>query len=640
MWSLLALFSLASAQDTIVADYPLDVERFRPVSDTYGYAVTESATTLYHLQMGVGAWGNYSQDSLVLHWQGERLIGPSPNFADALLDHRSVVNLQFGFGLFDRISLTMDAPIVAWQQGFEPAAEGSSDPYADLLSSGMGDLRITPKVVLFDIHSGYPVGLALLARASLPTGSERSFIGEGSATVEPLIAFEVADGSVHAREYRVRGALNLGLRLKDEVDSFRGSLFGNEFIYRAALSAHPSKGFEIGTDLNGVMGGTEEEQQPVEILPWMKVHALDLVTLTAGAGFGLNPGLGSPDVRFFLGWTLAPSFDPLSLDRDGDGVPNKLDACINIPEDLDGFEDEDGCPDDDNDRDGLFDVDDKCPDDPEDMDGFEDTDGCPDIDNDQDRILDTRDGCPLDPEDRDGWQDLDGCPEPDNDGDGLLDAQDRCPNAAETFNGHLDDDGCPDEKPFSDMDGDGYVDDEDGCPQEPEDFDTFEDEDGCPDLDNDFDGLPDTLDDCPFDPETMNGFEDEDGCPDTTPPRVVVELKKIRITEKIFFEVNKDVIEAVSFELLDEVANVIKDHPHIEKIQIGGHTDSDGSEGYNQKLSQKRAIAVKTYLVEAGVEEGRLDAVGFGEAEPVDTNKTVEGRANNRRVEFLILEQR
>ena len=169
MWSLLALCTLASAQDTIVRDYPLDVERFRPATDTYGYAVTESATTLYHLQMGVGAWGNYSQDSLVLHWQGERLIGPSPNFADALLDHRSVVNLQFGFGLFDRVSLTLDTPIVAWQQGFEPAEEGSADPYADLLSSSIGDMRITPKVVLFDIHSGYPIGLALLARASLPT---------------------------------------------------------------------------------------------------------------------------------------------------------------------------------------------------------------------------------------------------------------------------------------------------------------------------------------------------------------------------------------------------------------------------------------------------------------------------------------
>jgi OOP family OmpA-OmpF porin len=90
------------------------------------------------------------------------------------------------------------------------------------------------------------------------------------------------------------------------------------------------------------------------------------------------------------------------------------------------------------------DVSDKCPDDPEDRDGFQDEDGCPDLDNDNDGIPDNFDQCPNDPEDADGFQDEDGCPDPDNDKDGFPDAEDKCPNQAETLNGFKDDDGCPD----------------------------------------------------------------------------------------------------------------------------------------------------------------------------------------------------
>lgn len=81
-------------------------------------------------------------------------------------------------------------------------------------------------------------------------------------------------------------------------------------------------------------------------------------------------------------------------DRDGDGIPDNLDKCPDIPEDFDGFQDNDGCPDPDNDQDGILDVKDKCPNDPEDKDGFEDDDGCPDPDNDRDGILDINDKCP------------------------------------------------------------------------------------------------------------------------------------------------------------------------------------------------------------------------------------------------------
>ncbi len=143
-------------------------------------------------------------------------------------------------------------------------------------------------------------------------------------------------------------------------------------------------------------------------------------------------------------YDFGPGLDP-NGDRDRDGILDANDRCPDDPEDKDGFEDSDGCPDKDNDHDGIADKVDHCPDVAEDQDGFEDSDGCPDTDNDRDGIDDPDDKCPDAAEDKDGFEDSDGCPEPDNDRDGILDAQDLCPNEPETVNGYADADGCPDE---------------------------------------------------------------------------------------------------------------------------------------------------------------------------------------------------
>ncbi|MDB4961055.1 MAG: OmpA/MotB domain protein [Myxococcales bacterium] len=103
--------------------------------------------------------------------------------------------------------------------------------------------------------------------------------------------------------------------------------------------------------------------------------------------------------------------------------------------------------DDDPDKDGIIGAADKCPTEPEDMDSFEDDNGCPDGDNDADGLADATDKCPIEPEDKDSFQDDDGCPDPDNDGDGVPDAADKCADQPETKNGFEDDDGCPDEIP-------------------------------------------------------------------------------------------------------------------------------------------------------------------------------------------------
>lgn len=254
-------------------------------------------------------------------------------------------------------------------------------------------------------------------------------------------------------------------------------------------------------------------------------------------------------------------------------------------------------------------------------------------DFDGDGIYGKRDLCPQAAEDYDGHEDFDGCPDLDNDGDGINDAEDECDNTPEGIS--IGEDGCPDD----DLDGDGIPNKYDKCPEDPEDRDRFEDGDGCPDIDNDKDGLVDTVDKCPNEPENKNGFLDEDGCPDDPNEKVVIAKNKIIITEPVYFATNKATILDQSFEILDEVARVLSENPQITLVRIEGHTDSRGKDEYNQKLSQKRAESVRKYLIGRGIDRDRLEAVGYGEVQPIADNETQEGRAKNRRVEFTIVEQ-
>jgi outer membrane protein OmpA-like peptidoglycan-associated protein len=279
----------------------------------------------------------------------------------------------------------------------------------------------------------------------------------------------------------------------------------------------------------------------------------------------------------------------------------------------------------DSDKDGVKDDDDACPDSPEDFDGFEDEDGCPDLDNDGDGIPDQNDNCPDLPEDNDGFEDEDGCPDLDNDQDSIPDKDDRCPNEPEDFDGDADTDGCPDL--VKDSDNDGIPDDVDRCPLQPEDIDGFQDDDGCPDLDNDLDGIPDEVDNCPSSPETFNGFQDEDGCPDEKP------LEEKFILRGVNFESGSAALTPDSYGILDEVVRSLQAYPEV-RVEIRGHTDSQGPASFNLELSQRRADSVRQYLINAGTDPSRLVSIGVGEEEPTASNANPEGRLQNRRIEF------
>ena len=252
-------------------------------------------------------------------------------------------------------------------------------------------------------------------------------------------------------------------------------------------------------------------------------------------------------------------------------------------------------------------------------------------DSDYDGIRDSVDLCVDEPEDFDGDRDDDGCPDFDKDGDGVDDADDHCPKLPEDIDGFNDEDGCPD----VDNDNDGIKDELDQCPDEPEDRDGFQDIDGCPELDNDGDKIPDTEDNCPTQAEDFDGDQDDDGCPDIY-KKIVVTKTRIELKQKIYFQTAKAKILAKSYDLLNEVADVLINNGGLS-VRIEGHTDSKGGNRYNKRLSQSRADSVKAFLGKAGVEAARMISVGYGEEVPIDSNSTKDGRARNRRVEFHII---
>jgi outer membrane protein OmpA-like peptidoglycan-associated protein len=271
----------------------------------------------------------------------------------------------------------------------------------------------------------------------------------------------------------------------------------------------------------------------------------------------------------------------------------------------------------DSDKDGVIDPRDDCPDTPQGA--IVDERGCP-IDSDGDGVWDGIDRCPNTP--RGATVDEWGCPK-DSDGDGVWDGIDRCPNTPRGAT--VDEWGCP-----SDSDGDGVWDGIDRCPNTPRG--AIVDEWGCP-SDSDGDGVWDGIDQCPNTPRGTPVRED--GCPKAVP--LFTPEKNQLILEGVFFEFDKAVLMPVSRDTLDVVGQSLIDWPKV-RVEVQGHTDSQGDVQYNEDLSMRRAQAVKDYLVSRGVSADRMTVTGFGESRPIADNSTMEGRAKNRRVQLQKLE--
>ncbi|MCK6530770.1 OmpA family protein [Myxococcota bacterium] len=419
-----------SSGSVLQAEY----QRFHPNADTYGYLAAESAATLDLFTPAFGLYLNYANRPLVLYDTAED--GTRFEYG-SLVEHHLAADLQAGLG-FRYVDVAVALPVnLVLQSGDDTGGFTSVAGFG-----GIGDFKVTVKGRLVDpLRKRF--GLALVLPFTFPTGGEDGYQGNLGVTVAPALVAEVMWG-------RLRAALNVGYHFRPRASLDAGTstavLSDDEMNLRVGAAVRMVRQMELLGEFSAALATVGESDANRNALEWSfgaRIRPTPRLALTVAAGTGVSQGFGSPAFRGVVGLTYGP--DPAS-DRDGDGIQDSEDRCPDEPEDIDRFQDEDGCPEYDNDNDGIRDAVDRCPNDPETFNGFEDEDGCPDVgDRDRDGILDSVDACPDGAEDFDGFEDEDGCPDLDNDHDGILDKDDRCPNEKETINGVDDEDGCPDE---------------------------------------------------------------------------------------------------------------------------------------------------------------------------------------------------
>jgi outer membrane protein OmpA-like peptidoglycan-associated protein len=540
------------------AAHAADVDPFRPgSSQIFGVGTLQGESPLL---FGEGPSGGllagFVQDPVVRDFAD----GSETDAVRAMLP----LTLFGGYTLADRARIDVFLPIYAWVDA----------PVNDYSGGALGDLRVQGLVPAYTLDERF--SFSVLSAIELPSGTRAAFTRRGlSGSLAAVAGGDIPD-------VPLGWVANLGLTgaLADEVE---GIGVGSTFDLLGGGWWDVQADLRVGAEID-LHAGLAKGAEAANTLSTAHVFAQQALSndmgLTVGAGTGLISGLGAPEYRMVVGFHYAERV----RDRDRDGLADDMDSCPDQPEDVDLFQDEDGCPDLDNDADGVVDLDDACPLEPEDADGFEDADGCPDFDNDGDGLADVDDACPDDI----GTEDAGGCP--DSDGDLVSDADDRCvdvPGFERTF-------GCPD----SDLDGVADADD------------------ACPDLAK----HPDEPD------------EGSDGCPKTA----FATDRGIVIGERIEFASGSARIRRDTIHVLDAVAKVLRDHPEIQDLEIQGHTDDQGSPDGNLQLSQRRADAVRNYLISQDIAPSRLSAKGYGHTMPIDTNRTELGRKNNRRVEFTI----
>jgi outer membrane protein OmpA-like peptidoglycan-associated protein len=599
-----------------------------------GVVRVQSAKTLGRAKMNVGLGVEFQQSSDYVKgptWDITRIEPHDSTLANVIQDPAKIISGNFflSMGLLDFWDLAASLPLYYDWSGFGP------------YDAGLGDVEVISKFMMPPVSFNKLFYEAVLISATFPTGMKGSglfprhlhfaadadtnpakdFYTVGYATVKPMLALTL---DLEKQHVPLQIHANLG-GVFAEVNTQNTVVGGLAVEYTPAEFVTLFAEISAESRWSNISSGYDIRKDPLSLTPGIRISAPNgLYFFLAGdfslsskddryrynwdkKGYNYSTGI-QPDfgVQFTFGWSGFVT----TQDRDHDGVPDNVDRC---PDDS-GPAANNGCPDPDTDKDGVCDpwvsqkhqeskyADvckgiDKCPTQPEDMDGFQDEDGCPDFDNDGDGIPDLKDQCPNEPEDFDGFQDEDGCPDHDNDHDGIPDIVDKCPN-------------------------------------EPEDLDGFEDEDGCPDYDNDKDGIPDLLDKCP----NVAGPASNNGCPDTTPPpkppRKEPDFPKQQVLRGVTFQGNTAELTFESLQWLDAVAKTMREFPEIG-IEVHCYTDGLGKYATVMQTTQMRAEAVRQYIINQGIDPGRVQAVGYGSASPLADNRTAAGRALNRRVEIV-----
>lgn len=582
---ILAVASLLSAPAW--AENPqLNANTWRPSPLAGSLLGTETARKAPAGTLNAGAWFSLSHLPVI--------VTDSESGAQVALVRRVIAADVFAaYSVLDWLAVGVTVPVFLQTAGDDLPAELKLTKVG---GSSLGDVRVAARVAILDAGAGGGLSLGLGEEVGLPTATKHDFSGDAGLTTTTRVVAGYTVADLHL-------SLSAGLRMRKAVDVL-GISFGNELVFSgaAAYAVLPGK-----LDAIGALSGWTGTGKPFDAASTVcdgiaggRYHLGDLA-ITAGAGGGLATGFGSPAFRAVLAVAYAPLLptDPGYAGKgSGGGKAGEAFQCPGHPEVTAEALCKDG------DEDGTLDKDDACPA----AKGAAATKGCPDGDG--DGVADKDDRCPR----HAGSPQVNGCP--DGDGDLVGDDIDECVGVKGTAKAK----GCPD------GDDDGVADAADKCPT----VAGVADNKGCP-TDRDGDGIADKDDKCPDAPGTAA----KGGCPEQ---RVTVTAKKIVLSDKVFFDSGAASIDKKSYGLLDEIASVLKKNPQVKLVRIEGHTDNAGTPEENKSLSEKRAAAVKKYLEGKGVSAKRLQSAGLGDTRPVGDNGTDEGKAANRRVEFIVVD--
>ncbi|WP_437334342.1 OmpA family protein [Sorangium sp. So ce394] len=579
--ALAAVPALARAQDAPVKPDGMALSRFVPAPAGDRMFSVPSPFAPGHLTPHVMLMADYASNPLVLRRARDGAeIG-------AVVSDQLTFRLNASLPLWNKVSFDLDAPLTALQSGENP--NGGGREFASPSGAELGDLRLGARVQLYGTYHD-PLQLAIGAYLWLPTGAADSFVSDGHVRAMPYLA---AGGRLD----RLVWSSSLGTELR-RSQSFGGVAQGTMLTLGGgvgflALGDRLQVGPELTTAM--VLEDISSRSINAELLLDARYRFLPFLEAGVGVGPGLTSGIGTPDLRVVAMAAFTPEQPP---DGDRDGIPDPEDACPKVAGERSADPRKHGCP--------------------------------PPPDRDNDGIPDGEDACPFvagvasaDPRKH-------GCPPPpDRDNDGIPDGEDACPFVAGVASDDPRKNGCP-----PDQDEDGVPDGEDACPEVKGPRSKDPAKNGCP-ADTDGDTFRDDKDACPRE----KGFADPDPEKHGCPKAVRVTDKNVVILQQVQFDTDKATIKPVSDPLLDEVAQVLKEHPEIVLIEIQGHTDDRGTDEHNRVLSQNRANSVMAALVRRGIDSTRLTAQGYGRDQPLDNNATEEGRQRNRRVQFIIIKK-
>ena len=573
-----------------------ELNRYQPTAaGEWSFAVDHPwySSTRY---FAAGVTLNYAHAPLVA---GSQEVDGVFRETQSLIDHHFIAHVDLAGSFLDRVLITASLPIVLASSGDPAFAAGSSigdprigakvrlygQPYQSAFSASLGlDVWVPLRAITDDLDvTSSDQAVRLLPKLILG-GVWKKLLWSGTlGFLARSEAVTVAPAGFASTLGRAASEIQIGLSgaYYDEVRRFA---VGPEVLLTTAATGEDSFS-RFGTSLEMLLAGHYNIKNMIQ------------TGLALGAGFVRQPG--TPDFRALFRLAYAP-LPERKNDRDGDGILDAEDACPDVKGIRTGIAATHGCPPpQDRDRDGVPDEADLCPD--------THKGATPDP---------QRLGCPM------------AAPELDRDADGILDKDDLCPDL---HKGAVPDPariGCP--APDTDMDG--VQDPRDLCPIVPAGMYPDPQRLGCPLPDRDKDSVPDKFDACPDKPGAPHPDPKKNGCPSL----VQISGGKLVILKPVFFATNRDLILPQSFPVLQAVTDALLASPHIKRVSIEGHTDNRGRADYNIDLSNRRAQSVRRWLLGHSIAEERVTAIGYGPSRPIADNNKPQGRATNRRVDFVI----